>query len=350
MEEKEINILLTSAGRRRYLVDFFKKALKGNGKVYATNSSEISAALEAADGAAVSPLIYDKNYIPFLLNFCRRNRIAAVIPLFDIDLPILSKHKKEFEDIGTRVIVSDSNIIEICNDKWKTYSFLKQNHFNTIKTYIDLKAALDALVAKEIEYPLVIKPRWGMGSLDIFIANNEQELQVLYTKVKRELQDSYLKYESREDSTRAVLIQEYITGQEYGMDIIHDLEGNYCSVVVKEKLGMRAGETDCARIVDDKDIILLGKKLSSLVKHIGNMDVDLFRKNGMLYILELNARFGGGYPFSHIAGIDLPGAIIGWLKGEKVSEKFFHAKKDIVIQKDISLLILNSELFSKENK
>ena len=159
-----------------------------------------------------------------------------------------------------------------------------------------------------------------------------------------------MKYESREDSTRAVLIQEYITGQEYGMDIIHDLGGNYCSVVVKEKLGMRAGETDCARIVDDKDIILLGKKLSSLVKHIGNMDVDLFRKNGMLYILELNARFGGGYPFSHIAGIDLPGAIIGWLKGEKVSEKFFHAKKDIVIQKDISLLILNSELFSKENK
>ena len=102
-----MNILFTSVGRRTYLVEYFKNALKNDGKVYVANSDANSPAFLVADESVVSPLIYDKNYIPFLLEFCKKNNINAIISLFDIDLPILSKNKDLFKQNGITVVVSD---------------------------------------------------------------------------------------------------------------------------------------------------------------------------------------------------------------------------------------------------
>ena len=116
-----MNILFTSVGRRTYLVNYFKEALNGEGKIFVANSDVNSPAFLAADECVVSPLIYDDNYISFLLEYCDKNKINAIISLFDIDLPILSKNKKLFEDNGINVIVSDKNVLNICNDKYSTY-------------------------------------------------------------------------------------------------------------------------------------------------------------------------------------------------------------------------------------
>ena len=112
-----MNILLTSAGRRTYLVEYFKKALGGQGKVYASNSID-TYTLHQADGYVITPTIYDKEYINFLISYCKKNRISAIISLFDIDLPVLAKHKDDFEKEGIKVVVSDYNVTQICNDKW----------------------------------------------------------------------------------------------------------------------------------------------------------------------------------------------------------------------------------------
>ena len=98
MEQKPLRLLFTSAGRRAYLIRFFQDALKGNGMVFAANSSPVSTALQAADKAIVTPLIYDEAYIPFLLRFCREQKIDALMSLFDIDLPVLAAHKAEFAE------------------------------------------------------------------------------------------------------------------------------------------------------------------------------------------------------------------------------------------------------------
>ena len=81
-----MNILLTSAGRRGYLVEYFKKALEGIGEVHVGNSTPVSPSFYYADHAVVTPLIYDEAYIPFLLDYCKKNHIDAVLSLFDVDL------------------------------------------------------------------------------------------------------------------------------------------------------------------------------------------------------------------------------------------------------------------------
>ncbi|MCI6360374.1 MAG: ATP-grasp domain-containing protein [Eubacterium coprostanoligenes] len=338
----ELNILLTSVGRRSYLVKYFKNELNGIGKVFVSNSSDLSPAFQVADDYVVTPLIYDDNYIPFLLNYCKINNITVIISLFDIDLPILSKNKKLFEENGINVIVSDYEVIEKCNDKYLTYKFLVNNGLNAPKTYTDINQARNDLRNKKLDFPLFVKPRWGMGSISVYSADNMEELEVFYNKVKRELCNSYLKYESAIDIDNAVLIQEKLNGQEYGLDIINDLNGDYQNTIIKKKIAMRSGETDCAITVENEKLNRLGKLLSNLLKHVANLDVDVFLIDGHPFILEMNARFGGGYPFSHMAGVNLPKAIIKWLMGENLETDILKDEINVLSQKDINLVYLNS--------
>ena len=343
MIDKEQNILFTSVGRRSYLVEYFKKELNGRGKIHAANSSELSPAFLEADHYVVTPLIYEESYIPFLLKYCEDNRISILISLFDVDLMVLAKNKKKFEDIGVRIIVSDEDVISKCNDKWNTYNFLKDNGFNTPRTYICIESALKDIEKNVITYPLIIKPRWGMGSIAVFEADNEEELTVFYVKVRRDIFNSYLKYESEENIQECVLIQEKIKGQEYGLDIINNLDSEYQNTIVKKKIAMRSGETDCAVTEKNEHLEKVGKSISKKLGHIANLDVDVFVSNQKIYVLEMNARFGGGYPFSHMSGVNLPLAILEWSNSEKSSKKLFKYRNNIMIQKDICLVELRGD-------
>ncbi|MGF7002008.1 carbamoyl-phosphate synthase large subunit [Lachnospiraceae bacterium PFB1-21] len=335
-----MNILLTSAGRRSYLVDAFKEVLDGEGEVHVANSSEISSAFASADKTVVTPLIYEKTYIPFLKEYCCENDISAIISLFDVDLPILSKRKDEFKDIGVTVIVSDIEIIDVCNDKWKTFQFLIENKIKTPQSFLMIDDVMMKILEGSIRFPVVVKPRWGMGSLSVFEADNEEELRILVEKVKRNIKKSYLKYESSEDLDRCVIIQEKVSGQEYGLDVINDLNGNYFTTISKMKYTMRAGETDCAITVDNTELGELGENLGRTLGHIANLDVDVFLSDKEAFVLEMNARFGGGYPFSHVSGADLPRAIVKWLKGEEVEKELLIARNNVVAQKDIKIICL----------
>ena len=339
-----MNILITSVGRRGYMVKYFKEVLGDAGQVHVSNSSNISPAFLYADKYVTTPLIYDSNYISFLKEYCIENDIQVIISLFDIDLLVLTQHKQEFADIGIQIIVSSEAVIEICNDKWKTYNFLKDNGFDVPKTYIDKEAALSDIRNKILEFPLVLKPRWGMGSISVFIADNELELDVFYDKINRQIEESYLKYESARTKNYAVLIQEKLKGQEYGADIINDLSGKYQNCIVKKKLAMRAGETDCAMVVEDTRVIETGKRLSYLLQHVANLDVDMFVCADKVYVLEMNARFGGGYPFSHIAGVDLPRAIVSWIEKKEIEREWLQACPNILAHKDIHIEKLDVKL------
>ena len=336
-----MNILLTSAGRRSYIVEYFKEALAGKGKVHASNS-EWSTALEIADEAVLTPLIYDENYIEFLFEYSKKHDINAIISLFDIDLPVLSRNKQLLGEKGIEVIVSDFDVTQVCNDKWKTYQFLKRNNLNTPKSFIELAQAEKALQEKEIQFPLIIKPRWGMGSMSIFKAENEQELDVLYKKVKRGVRESYLKYESEIDSEHAIIMQEYLSGQEYGLDIINNLEKEYVTTLVKKKTAMRSGETDGAITVKNEVLENTGKKIASRLGHIANLDTDCFMVDDKPYILEMNCRFGGGYPFSHLAGVNLPAAIVSWIEGGNGLNELNGYTIGVEGRKDIKILKVES--------
>jgi len=130
-------------------------------------------------------------------------------------------------------------------------------------------------------------------------------------------------------------VQERLNGQEHGLDIVNDLNGKYITTFVKHKLAMRSGETDVAITVDSPELIGLGAKLSRLLGHYGNLDVDAFLMGGQVHVLEMNARFGGGYPFSHLAGADLPRAIVSWLREEEPDPHWLKVTPGITSFKDI---------------
>ena len=331
-----MNVLLTSVGRRAYMVKYFKSVLGEQGEVHVCNSDERTIAFHYADKSVVSPLIYSEEYIPFLLKYCSENKIDILISLFDIDLLVLARNKDKFAEIGTKVIVSDENWISICNDKWKTYQFLKENGFNVPKTYLTLQRTMLALESGELKYPIVIKPRFGCGSIALSVAEDEMALLYFYSRNNRAINQSYLKYESSTEEEK-IIYQEKLDGQEYGADVINDLDGNFRQVNVRKKIAMRAGETDIAELVDNKAISAELERLGKLSGHIGNMDTDVFLVDGKPYVLEMNARFGGGYPFSHMGGCDLPRAIVEWVSGREIDGAMLRSESGITAYKELFL-------------
>lgn len=335
-----MNILLTSAGRRSYLVQYFQQALKQagtGGLVHAANSCP-AASFAAADRQVITPLIYDEAYIPFLLDYCRRWEIGMVIPLFDIDVPVLAAHRQEFTQAGAVLVTANEAEARLCNDKWATCQFLEQEGLPVPKTYLTWTKALEEVKQGRVSWPLIIKPRWGMGSLGIFQADNAQELEILTEKSRQAVRRSYLKYEAQADLDHCLLIQEKLEGREFGLDVINDLQGRWQSTIVKEKLAMRAGETDQARTVENPRLEELGRKIGTRLGHRGNLDMDVMEANGQYYILEMNARFGGGYPFSHGAGVNLPLALIQWAQGREVPRELLSARPGVLAFKDIQIL------------
>jgi carbamoyl-phosphate synthase large subunit len=334
------NVLLTSAGRRNYMVDYFRAALKPyGGKVFAINSSLDAAALWVADAFDQCPLIYDPAYASFLLDYCKKNKISLVISLFDIELPVLSGLKQDFAENGITIVVADKWFTDMANDKWKTQDFLRKNGFPTVPTFLDAADFAEAESRGEVDFPVFVKPRWGMGSLALFRALNFDDLAFYIKKAREGIDSSYLKYESGADLDHAVMIQPNLPGDEFGLDIINDLGGNYQTTVVKRKVAMRAGETDVAVTEDQPVLEALGRKLSGISKHPGNMDIDVFFDGQTPYILELNPRFGGGYPFSHEAGINLPEAIVKWFRKEPVDAKqLLNAKIGVRSMKGMSII------------
>ncbi len=308
------------------------------GLVHAANSQE-SPAFFNADRQVVTPLIYDQGYIPFLLDYCRKWHIDLLIPLFDIDLPVLSASREAFARQGTMVVTAEPAAIEICNDKWKTFRALKARGILTPKSWLSAEDAVRAAEEGEVSYPLILKPRWGMGSLSVYQADNKEEAEVLERKIRKEIRESYMKYEAAKDWEACVILQEKISGRELGVDVVNDLKGNFRTAAAKVKSNMRAGETDGAMTVSEPRLTELGMALSGLLRHKGNLDVDVLESGGEYYVLEMNARFGGGYPFSHAAGLNLPYALVMWASGREPEEKFLQARTGVRGQKDIRILV-----------
>ncbi len=332
-----MNILLTSVGRRAYMVKYFQEALHGDGEVHVCNSNDMSVAFQYADKRVVSPLIYDENYIPFLLDYCEKNQIRMVVSLFDIDLLVLARNKHRFSAIGTVVIVSGPGFIEICNDKWKTYEFLTANGFKVPRTYLKVDDVKRALSEGEIHYPVIVKPRFGYGSIALSVAHDDKEVEIYNYLVRNKIQNSYLKYNTAV-SEDMLIYQEMLYGQEYGIDVINDLNSSFRNAIVKKKLAMRSGETDIAETVSNDKIYSVAEKLAAVSKHIGNLDCDFFVCGQDIYILELNARFGGGYPFSHIAGCNLPEALVKWCKNVDVDNNLLTAETGVRSYKELVMV------------
>jgi Carbamoylphosphate synthase large subunit (split gene in MJ) len=312
-----MNILFTCAGRRTYLLKYFKEQLAGDGKIIGADMQMSAPALSAADIKEIVPAVYADNYIDEVIDICRRDHVDVLISLNDLELPILANNKERFKKIGVTVVVSSPEVIDICFDKYKTAQWIESIGLNSPRTYVRLYDAKEALAKGEVSFPLFLKPRWGSGSIGLETVEDMEELEEVYMQLFKKIKKTILATASVGDEY--IMIQEKLGGEEYGLDVMNDLKGNHIAVSVKRKLAMRAGETDKAQTCDLPEVREMGKIIGENLHHIGNLDVDIMqRSNGDYCVLELNPRFGGGFPFSYEAGVNLPKAIIEWAKGNQV--------------------------------
>ena len=341
-----MNILFTCAGRRTYLLKYFREQMGDKDKIIAADMQLTAPALSVADVRVMVPAVYDEHYVEALHQICEMHNVDVLISLNDLELPILAENKLSFENIGVNVLVSSSEVIDICFDKLKTADFITSIGLKSPKTYRNLESATQAILDGELKFPVVIKPRWGSASIGIEFVDNIDDLRIVYELIRRKTSKGMLGEVSQLDDD-FILIQEKITGKEYGLDIINDLEGNNVAVAVKQKLSMRAGETDKATTVDNPELHRIGEVIGRKLAHIGNLDCDILEMGGEYYILELNPRFGGGFPFSYEAGVNLPKAIINWIEGKDFDIRELEPVYGLTFAKCDYLVDMSSELSVK---
>ena len=196
-----------------------------------------------------------------------------------------------------------------------------------------------------MQYPVMVKPRWGSASIGLSIAHNDDELVWAFNLARANVSRTFLTDLASDDSNGTVLIQEFIDGEEFGADVLNDFGGKHHCVYVKRKIGMRAGETDKATLVEDNRLTELAKRVGEISGHVGNLDMDLFAtESGRVLVLEMNPRFGGGYPFSHEFGARYPSALLAWSQGDKFDVSSQRRIVDKVISKCDRLVVLGDQI------
>ena len=291
--KNNLNILILSCGTRNKIVQYFKRELEGIGQVMATDCSKLAPALYEADKHFIVPKMNEEGYLDIILSICKENKIKGVFSLIDPELSLLAENKQAFLDIGTIPIVSDYDVVELCFDKYEMYKFLLENNFKTIKSYIDKEEFYKDVESKLINYPVFVKPVKGSASININKVSSKEEVELLFRQSDN------------------LMIQEFMNGIEYGADCYIDMiSGEPVTIFIKEKIKMRAGETDKSVSMKDEKLFSLIKNFIRKAEFKGIIDIDIFKVDGEYYISEVNPRFGGGYPHGYEIGVNIPKMII----------------------------------------
>lgn len=293
-----MNILLLSVGTRNKIVQYFKQELTGIGKVIATDCSGLSPALYDADAYYIVDPITADGYIEEILKICKKEDISAALSLIDPELSLLAAHKQAFLEQGVTLILSDYEKIELCSNKYAMYKYLLKNDFKTVRSYIDKAAFYADLQKSLLHFPVFIKPIKGSASFHIYKAYSHKEVDVLFEKYSD------------------LIIQEFVNGTEYGADVYVDMIAEEpVAIFTKEKIKMRAGETDKSVSFKDQKLFDLIERFVKAAGLKGVIDMDIFKIDNEYRILEVNPRFGGGYPHAYESGVNMPGMIMNNIKG-----------------------------------
>jgi carbamoyl-phosphate synthase large subunit len=281
---EEFNVLITAASRRIALIRGFKRVLAESpvgGKVWVTDYDRMAPGLRFADGYDIAPLSSSADYIPTLLDVCRKRRIKMIIPSIDEELPLLGRHKKDFMDIGVIPLVSDERVGLICNDKSRTAAFFAGNGFPFAKTFHPGEVDPDSA-----QYPLFIKPRSGRGSIDAHFVKDANELKFFTSYVANPV------------------VQEYLEGREYTIDVLAGLDGRILSVVPRERLVIRSGVSDKAKTHRNMKLIGLCKTICERLGVVGPVNMQCKVNNGKISFFEINPRFSGAIQLTIASGAD----------------------------------------------
>ncbi len=313
-----IKILFTGVGRRIELLQAFREAalvLNKDLKIYGADMAGTAPALAYCDYTRKVVAMKDPAYIDNLLEICKADEIDLVIPTIDTDLLVLSENRDRFESVGTKVLISSLDKIKICRDKNYTSKFFVEN---------GLKAPMPVndWTKYSAGYPAFIKPKDGSSSINAYKADDVNELKLYAEQV-----DDYI-------------VQPFISGREYTIDVFCDWGGNPISIVPRERVQVRAGEVLKTRICMDEKMISETSTLCDAFKPCGPMTIQLIRDDiGTDWFIEINPRYGGGAPLSMKAGAKSAETVLQMIDGKEIAPQNIIADGAIFSRFDQSVCI-----------
>ena len=301
-----MKLLFTSVGRRVELIQEFRRAAEELNVALTIVGADITPdapALYFCDETQIVCRIKDKDYIPQLLAICEREEVDCLIPTIDTELLLLAENKKRFEEVGTKVLISSLDKVRLCRDKNYTAEYFAALGLKSPLTVNSVEKFEQGMACGEVSFPAFIKPKDGSSSINAYRVDNLDDLKLYAGKIEN------------------YIIQPYISGREYTIDIFCDYEGNPVYITPRERLAVRSGEVLKTKITQDDTMIAEMLKLVEDYKPCGQITVQLIReeKTGDNYYIEINPRFGGGAPLSIKAGANSAQAVLKMLNGEKLT-------------------------------
>ena len=225
-----------------------------------------------------------------------------------------------FRKEGVEILVSNPDVIKICTDKYLFHQFLVQNGFPTPTTFLPRQ-----VVYSSMNYPLIVKPRFGSGSRSTFIVKNQGELEFFLNYVPEPI------------------VQELLEGKEYTVDLLSDFAGNVITVVPRERISIFGGESFKGKTVKDYRIIDSAKKLAEKLGSIGHITIQCIVDGEVAKFIEVNPRFGGGATLGIAGGAFTPLLILKLLLGEKVEPMIGKFTEDLIMLRYTKDIFINEK-------
>lgn len=309
---KLLNVLILSCGTRNKLVGYFKKKENGFGRVIVTDCNLLAPALYIADKYYIVPKYKEEGYFEALIDIIKKEEIDLVIPLQEEELIIISKQKQKIEQaVNNKALIACSSYetVSLCKDKFEFYRALSSNGVSNVQTFS--KDRFEECI--KTFGTVILKPRFGAGSVNTTITSDEHFGKELIANSDDEL-----------------IIQPFVKGIEYGVDVYRDfISHEIVSIFIKKKIRMRAGETEKSVSVVNESINDLVCRAVETVGALGQLDIDIIEQNGEYYILEMNPRFGGGYPHAYECGVNFPKMLANNCNGIKNEKALDDYEKDV---------------------
>lgn len=311
---RQVRILFTCAGRRIELISGFIRAARRLGlriQVHVADTEALVAAACVADRAHTVPSADAGAYIPSLLKVARRERIDLVIPLLDVELLKLALARGRFARFGCHVIVSSPRVVRRCRDKLALYRDFTARGIDVPRTWTP-----DEIRARRRHaFPYFLKPRKGSASQGNFVLRQRADLDAFVPRVAD------------------AIIQEYVAGDEYTLDVYAGDDGRPRCVVPRRRLEVRGGEVTKAVTVRHEGIMATGVRVvEALAECRGLITVQLFlTPEGRIKVIEVNPRFGGGVPLAIHAGADIPRWLLSEWLGRRPRIRLDHFREGVAM-------------------
>jgi carbamoyl-phosphate synthase large subunit len=316
-----VNILLTAASRRVPLVQAFQRTLRAlglPGRVIVTDVNPLSPAVRIADQAYRVPMATDPQYIPELLAICDAEQVRLAVPTIDDELALFGAAIDRFLAIGVVPACSPEATARACDDKFETCRILREHGVSAAVSY------LPETLPDPVSLPLFIKPRIGRGAVGAFAVRTPAELAF------------FLQY------VPGAILQEYLDGPEYTIDVLCDFHGKPLSIVPRERVVIRAGVTDRGRTVRSDALTDLALATCRALRFAGPINIQCRMRGGEPVIIEINPRFSGGIPLTLAAGADFPRMLIRLAMGLGVEPAIGAYRDDVWMTSYESALFLDA--------